>query len=461
MPHPDPAALLADWISGLDLADVPQPARDAAVDCLIDSVACMTGGIALASSRMALEMMQDAGSGRLVTVPGSAARLGLLDAAWLGGHTANALDFDDCFRDGAPSHPGATVIPPALALAEARGASGADLLRAVIAGYEVSLRIGRALNASPRRKAQVMGYVPWQTFGATVAGASLLRLDPRRIRSAFGITAMQAPVPGVRKAVEGLRPYGWIKNAYGAGAQVGLQSALLAEKGFHGHQSVLDGPHGFWIMSGSDQHDPAGYRELGEDWMIRRVEFKPYACCRWSHTMIEALALLRQGLAPADVAAVEVHGFGEFHSALGGPLPDTIVDAQFSAPYLAALELLDRSPARGMFETDLTDPAVHRMAGRVQLFHDPAYDPAHEARMATPVRVVLTTATGERRETHIEEPPTSVLRGGFSRAQICAKFLTVCAPVLGQSRAEQALDLLLGIERAEMRDLMALLATPA
>ncbi|WP_199259718.1 MmgE/PrpD family protein [Paracoccus binzhouensis] len=457
---PDSAALLADWIAGLRLGAVPCEARQAAKDCLVDAVACMVGGVSAASSRLVLETFRAAGSGRQVSVPGSPERLGLLDAAWLGGHSANALDFDDCFRDGAPSHPGATVIPPVLALAEVRGASGADLLRAVIAGYEVSLRIGRALDASPARKAQVMGYGSWQSFGATAAGASLMGLDPRRIRSAFGITALLAPVPGVRKSVEGLRPYGWLKNAYGACAQAGLHGALLAERGFHGHQSVFDGPHGFWIMAGSDRHDPAGYRGLGEDWMVTRVEFKPYACCRWAHTMLEALASLRGGLDPEDVAQVEVHGFGEFCNALGGELPGTVVDAQFSARYLGALELLDRSSARGLFEADLAGPAAAEMAGRISLHHEPAYDAAHDRAMSTPVRVVLRTRHGETRETYIEEPPTSVLRGGFPRARLCEKFLAICEPVLGAARAEAALETLCNIETATAERLAALLVPP-
>jgi 2-methylcitrate dehydratase PrpD len=261
----------------------------------------MVGGFPLESSRMALDVLRLNGGAGAITIPGSDARLSLLGAAYLGGHTANALDFDDCFRDGAPSHPGATVIPPALAVAEDRAASGAELMTAIVAGYEVSLRIGRALDASPSRKAQVMGYGTWQTFGATAAAASLMKLDAQRIRSAFGLAGLQAPVPGVRKSVEGLRPYGWIKNAYGMCAQAGLLSALMAESGFHGHQNIFDGPFGFWIMAGSDQHDVSGYRDLGTDWMITRVEFKPYACCRWSHTMIEGLAKLRKGLAPEDI----------------------------------------------------------------------------------------------------------------------------------------------------------------
>lgn len=454
------ATLLSDWTAGFALDTCPDTAIAAALNCMVDAVGCMVGGVAMSSSQMALDMFVEAGNGGLVTVPGSAQRLGLLDAAWLGGHSANALDFDDCFRDGAPSHPGATVIPPAFALAEARGLHGADFLASIIAGYEVSLRIGRAMNASPERNAEVMGYAPWQTFGAAVAGAHLLRLDPQRIRSAFGIAALQAPVPSVRKAVEGLRPYGWLKNSYGICCQSGLQAALLAEKGFHGHQEIFDGPYGFWIMAGSDRYDPAGFDALGQDWMITRTEFKPYAACRWSHTTIEGLAELTAGIGPERIARIELHGFGEFYVALGGDLPSSIVDAQFNARYLGALEILGRSPANGLSEADLTDPTVREMASRITLHHAPEYDALHHRSMSTPVRIIVHLTNGETRETYIEEPPTSIKRGGFQRRQICEKFLRLCAPVLGDQPAEEALRCLLDIANRPVAELACLLTPP-
>ena len=457
---PNAVTLLSEWTAFLDAKDISEAAANAAKNCVIDGLGCMIGGIGMASSRMALDMFLNCGSGRQVSVPGSTERLGLLDAAWLGAHTMNVLDFNDCSRIGGFSNPGATVIPAALALAEARGSSGHAFLNAVIAGYEVSLRIGRATTASIVRSSQVAGSSTWQIFGSTAAAANLLGLGPQQVRSAFGIAAMQAPVPGIRKALEGVRPYGWIKNSYGIAAQAGLQAALLAESGFHGHQDVFDGPHGFWAMAGSDRHDDSGYGGLGAEWLISLTEFKPYACCGWSHTMIEGLETLRSGLPSEQIEQVDVHGFSNFHESLGGELPASIIDAQFNARYLAALELLDRSPANGLREKDLSDPEVGEMARRITLHRAPQYDVPHNCNMSAPVRIVMKLASGEVRDIYIEEPSTSILRGGFQRRQICEKFLGIAEPVIGEERAEEMLKCVLQIETFDIKTLTDLL-TPA
>lgn len=203
---------------------------------------------------------------------------------------------------------------------------------------------------------------------------------------------------------------------------------------------------------------PEGYAGLGEDRLVTRVEFKPYACCQWSHTIIEALSRLAKGLVPGDVAEVDVYGILEFYRGLGGGMLDNIDDAQFNAPYLAALQLLGRSSEFGMSEPDLADSAVAKMTERVRLHHDPAYDVAQDATMAMPVRVEIATTGGELRALFIEEPPTSVQRGGFGQNQICAKFRRVCDPVLGAERSERALSMLLDIEHADFATLMQLFA---
>lgn len=448
---------LADWIVHLAAQDIPVATVTAAKSCILDSLACMIGGIGLKPSRIALDVLLSSTGVGKVCIPGTSARLGVLPAAYIGAYAANALDFDDCFREDAPSHPGATIIPAALAVAADRDCDGHRFIRAVIAAYEVSLRIGRAVDASSERKASVMGYGPWQTFGATVVASALLGLDQAQIRSAFGVAGAHAPVPSIRKFVDGVRPYSWVKNGYGMASEAGVLAALLAERGFHGNQEILDGEHGFWAMAGSDRYRrELAVDGLGEDWLINKVEFKPYACCRWSHTMLEALAQLRQEQSPDDIVSVEVAGFKEFVDALDGSLPETIVDAQFNAPYLGALELLGRSPAHGLDERDLVDAGVRAMAARIRIRHDPALDEAHETRMATPVRVALRDRQGERRETFIEEPSTSVRRGGFSQTEIGNKFINIASPVL-RATAAAARDMVLNLENHRINDLVPLL----
>lgn len=451
--------VLAEWINALKYGDIPQNVIQSAKICCLDSIACMVGGIELQPSQIILDVFRNEGTGSTATVPGTSAKLSVIDAAYLNAQTANALDLDDCFRAGAPSHPGVAVIPSTLALAETRNSTGNEFLAAVVAGYETSLRIGRAVDASTERKTEVMGYSTWQIFGAVAGAASILQLGVSTIQSAFGLAGAQAPVPNVRKLVDGVRPYSWIKNAYGIASQAGLLSVLLAERGFHGNQEILDGPHGFWVMSGSDQYDSRkAVDSLGVDWLILHVEFKPYACCRWAHTTLEALESLKGQINVESIQKVEIFGFYEFARCLVGDPPTTVTDAQFNARYLAALELLNKSSRFGLSERDLFDEQVLNLMEKIVIHHEDSYDQEHFDKGHSPVHVVLTADNKTICSGKIAEPATSNTRNGFSKEEMCKKFMSVSAPVIGEAKANAAMSMVLSFEKHSVRELMSLLS---
>ena len=149
------AQALAEWTARLAVGDVPPDVLHQAKRCVIDSIACIVGGLDLMPMRLLLDVLSKESAQGPVPIPGTAIRLGITAAAHFGAQAANVLDFDDSFRAGAPSHPGATVVPPALAVAAARRCSGLELLLAVVAGFEVSLRIGRSVLASPARRERI------------------------------------------------------------------------------------------------------------------------------------------------------------------------------------------------------------------------------------------------------------------------------------------------------------------
>lgn len=452
------ATVLADWISGLDYGDFPEDVVQQAKACCIDSIACAIGGIGLEPVRILLDVLSEEASAGTVPVPGTGRKLSLTAAAHFGSQAANALDFDDSIRAGVAGHPGATVVPPAFAVAAGRGASGRELLTAVVAGFEVSLRIGRAVQPSPSRRQEVMGFAPWQSFGALVGSAKLLKLTPDRIRTAFGLTGAQVPVPSVRKFVDGVRPYSWIKNSYGIGCEAAVLSALLAERGYHGNQEIFDGPNGFWIMCGSDQYRRELASEaLGSLWLIREIGFKPYACCRWTHTMIDAIRSLKPKLDGRGVESIEVTGFRDLAYSLAGDIPQTIVDAQFNARYVAALELSGHSPEQGLHEAQLADPRVLRLARVVKLNHDPDFDKPFHEKGTLPVRVDIQTTDGETLTARVDHPRGSAARGGFSDAEMDQKFLQLVSPVLGESQTRRALNLLRTMEQHSAQELSAAL----
>ncbi|GGE41058.1 2-methylcitrate dehydratase [Agaricicola taiwanensis] len=452
------SAILGDWIAGFNLADVPDDVVEQAKSCIVDSVGCVVAGTSARPSRLLLDTLERYGGVGDVAIPATGKRLGTLPAAYFMAQSANALDFDDSFRSGAPCHPGATIIPPALALAQAVPCDGAELLRAVILGYEISLRIGRAVQPTPERKAEVYGFSTWQIFGAMAAAASLLRLPRAAIIDAFGIAAVHAPVPSLRKlGTEDPRPYPWTKNTYGSASEGGVLAALLASDGYVGSRTIFDGDRGFWIMSGSDRFRPELLTEgLGTTWLLREVGFKFYGCCRWTHTMLDALRDCGAGVDPDAIETIEVAGFKELFG-LGGEAPTSIVDAQFNPQHLAALELLGRSPERGLADEDLVDPRVSRLRSKITMIHDPSADEAYYASGALPVRVTLRLSDGTTRAAARQDPSGSAAAGNSPEA-IDAKFLRLTGGVLGGDRARSSLSTLRNLENHSIAELIAQIA---
>ncbi|SDJ99373.1 2-methylcitrate dehydratase PrpD, partial [Bradyrhizobium sp. Rc2d] len=442
---------LARWVSSLRYESLPSEVIGKAKLCLADSISCMVGGADLVPSKTLLKVLCRSGQGS-VAVPGVSARLGLLDAAYYGAQTANALDFDDDLI----GHPGATVVPIALAVGQVAGANGADLVTAIVAGYEVSMRIGESCMPTYERSQNVKGYSTWQTFGSVVSAAKLLSLSDVLIENAMGLAGAQAPVPNVRKFMD-RGACGWLKNAYGIAGEIGVLSAHLAAESYAGNRNIFDGPNGFWIMSGSDQFRPQlAVNGLGAIWKIDDVNFKEYACCYYLQSALDAIDLLKNRQGTSDVERIEIRAFLELPLHFCGPLPNSIVEAQFHAPYLVALQWLGRSPAQGLREEDLTDPTVLALARKVALRHDPAMDRSFRECDLYPVRVIATDKFGASSEAFVERPRAAE-QSSQTQELVERKFFSIVSPKLGEKATTHAWNMIHEIEKHSVDELVRIL----
>ncbi|WP_087002110.1 MmgE/PrpD family protein [Rhizobium sullae] len=274
---PSIAKTIGEYIAAESFSRLPPEVIHKSRLCVLDSIGCLLGAINLPVSRMMQNFTGDLAVGHGV---------GLLDPAVAAFRTAtliNALDFDDIYEKG---HPGATVIAAALSMAAQRQCSGADFLEAVIAGYEVSCRIGISLLHRTSRKT-LHGHGTWQVFGATAAAAKLMRLDAGQAAQAIAIAAVNAPVASVMKTVYGKKP-SMAKNNFGAAAQTGVNAARLAAAGFEGPLDVFEGETGFWRMAGADECDFGRLtRAFGSTYEIFKIGFKhglSRAACRRAAT---------------------------------------------------------------------------------------------------------------------------------------------------------------------------------
>ncbi|MEW6105596.1 MAG: MmgE/PrpD family protein [Bacillota bacterium] len=440
---------LCEYLAQADLKIVPCEVIQKAKWCVLDSLGNAIGGGVLQPSRIIQGLITRWGGAEEATIVSSGARVPLPFAVYANSYNANALDFDD--THAAQGHPGSMVIPPALSVSEWASRPGEEFLSAVIHSYEVALRIGAALKATPERYKKVMGQASYLVFGTVSAASKLLGLDAEKTLDAFGIAGASAPVPFVRKFGLNLedRPVAWVKNNFGWASMAGLVAALLAREGFVGNRSILDGECGFWVMAGSDRCDFDKMTEgLGEEYLILDTAFKPYASCRWTHSALDAVELMKSregGLETSRIEKIQIKGFYEVGHSLSAANPRNIIDAQFSLPYLVALSLANKSPRFGLRESDLDDPEVRQLMDKVEIEVDEGYSRMFFEEHLTPSTVILTMRDGRvLSETVLK--PSGESESPVTEEELRDKFMRLVAPVLGGRAARSIMSGVLNIE---------------
>ncbi|WP_313136385.1 MmgE/PrpD family protein [Paracoccus jeotgali] len=359
------------------------------------------------------------------TVPGLQRRFAPGAAALLNGAFGHSLDFDDTHADSS-LHPSAPVIPAALAVAEMTEASGADLLAAIVIGFEVCCRIGMALDPTSH---YARGFHPTATagtFGATAAAGRLLKLTPEQMVSGFGVAASQAS-----GSLQFLQNGAWNKRyQVGEAAMKGLMAATLAAEGFLGATEALEGKHGF-LNAYSDLPMPERAVEgLGSVWETLRIGVKPYPACRYTHAAVDGLLALKRdhGWTAGDIDRIRVGLHRNGVALVGAPLAEkqrahSIVEGQFSMPFAAAVAVLrDRF---GWDDYDLLGNAeAEALAGRVEVVQDDSLEGLRH-----PFGAVLDVIS-RGQPFHLRIPDPSGEPETFpDDGQIAQKFLTLTAPV--------------------------------
>jgi 2-methylcitrate dehydratase PrpD len=289
------------------------------------------------------------------------------DAALINGAFAHALELDDDHRI-AVLHPGAVVVPAALAAAEAAGASGLTFLRALLVGYEVACRLGEVYRGSLFDNA-LHPTALCGVFGAAAAAAVCLDLDEDAFVRALGIAGTQAS-----GLTEWRADGSWIKRLHpGRSAHAGVLSARLACEGFTGPASIFEGDGGFFraFTHGEAIDVDAMTRGLGHDFRALGTAIKPYPCCRFEHGAIDlALEAVKNGVAPDDIASIAIRIYHtnvlSYHTE-----PKNPVDAQFNVPFAVAVAFTNKAVRLADFtQRGISDPAVLRLAGRIEVTED-------------------------------------------------------------------------------------------
>ncbi len=444
MKNSHPGQALADFAASLRSSDIPAPVLRRAEDLLLDWVACALAGKGARPVETITRFMERMGPGdgpSEILIHRS--RSSPLAAAVANAAASHFAEQDDV-HNGSVFHPGAVVFPGALAVAQANARSGAELLCAVVAGYEVGIRVGEFLGRSHYRIFHTTATAG--TLAAAAAVGHLLRLTPAQMLHAFGSAGTQSA--GLWEFLREGADSKQLHTAHATGA--GLTAAYLAQDGFTGAGHILDGAQGMAAGMSRDADVARLTDALGTRWALAETSFKFHASCRHTHPAADALQqLLRDhGLAAADIALVRAHVHQGAIDVLG-PVsdPQTVHQAKFSMGTVLGLIAVHDNAGLHTFDAHWRDAPVLALRDKVVMLLDAEVDGAYPARWIG--KVVVHTRDGRSLHRRVDEPkgdPGNTL----GRAELEDKALRLAAYRDGAGEAEmrQLIERIWGIARA-------------
>ena len=416
-------------------ADVTHHAKRA----LIDWFAALLPGAVLPPAIMLAEGLEDELDHGRAIVYGSNRRASLRAAALINATASHTIEFDDIFRD-AVYHPGCPVIGAGLAAAQARGANGTDLLRAIVIGYEISTRIGVAVQPSHYRFWHTTGTVG--TFGAAASVASILG-------ATAGQTAHALANAGTFAAAlqQAFRSDAMSKPLHaGHAADAGAMAAMGAARGMTGALDVLEGAAGFGAAMSVNPNWAAATDGLGSRYNITQMTFKNHGCCGHCFAAIDAALTLQaaHGFRHQDIAAIAVGGYQATLDVTGRKSVATPFEGRFSTPFTVATALVHGSVRLAAFEPDrLADPVVQALMAKIDVSVDPGCAAAFPG--VRSARVTVTLKDG-RQVSHYQPHRRGDPEDPLTDAELEAKFLELAGPVVGDSAARGLLAQLWAID---------------
>lgn len=413
-------ATLASFAATLRFDDIPAAVVERTLDLYADWVGSVLAGKGARPVEAIERFAQAMGPALVSGAPGSAEVVmsgrasSPLFAALVNGAASHFAEQDDV-HNGSVFHPAAVVFPAALALAQARRASGREFIAACVAGYEVGIRVGEFLGRSHYKVFHTTGTAG--TLAAAAAAGRLLGLDATQMLHAFGSAGTQAA-----GLWEFLRDAADSKQLHtGKAAANGLSAAWLAREGLTGARRILTGAQGLAAGMSQDAVAARLTDRLGERWALAETSFKYHASCRHTHPAADALqqAMRAHGLSADDIQAVTAHVHQGAIDVLGAvDVPQSVHQAKFSMGTVLGLIAVHGRADVNAFADAWRDTPVQAFRERVTMALDPEVDAAYPARWLG--RVTLRTRDGRQLAGRVDVPkgdPDNTL----SRDEIAAK----------------------------------------
>jgi 2-methylcitrate dehydratase PrpD len=441
-------AQLAEWAASFRLRDAPDEVVERMKALVLDLLRVCAVGARLPWSRAARKLQLELGGKGESSILLSGERLDAARAAFVNGSYAHACDLDDT-HVGSMHHPGASVLPAVLAIAERDDLDGRTVLEAAICGYEASLRIGLATQPAMFQRG-FMATPTCGTLGAALAVAKLLKFNAQDMAGALGAASSYAG---------GLAQFyhsgSFIKRINGGrGAESGVMAALLTKEGIWGPRDILEGESGFF-RAYAEKFDPLKVTgDLGRGFRLMEVSTKAHAGAgRLQATVDAGLALgTEHKLAPEQIADVEVGIPKVVEGKLTHGDPPDLQSAQLSIPFSLAMALTlgrTRGPQAGIrrndYETALKSPAICALSTRVRCVVDAEIEAGTNTE-EVPSRVTIRLADGRSLIARVEHPRGSPHRR-MSWDELSALFKDTVADALTPASLAKVLDLVAALDR--------------
>lgn len=414
---------------------------------VIDWFACLLpGSIEAPAIRLAEALSDEIGFGR-AHIYGTALQAPIRTAALINGTASHTIEFDDIFRD-ALYHPGAPVISAALAAAQAKGADGLDLLKAIIVGYEISTRVGVAVQPSHYRYWHTTGTIG--TIGAAAAVGSIFQLDKTRMAHALATSATMAAA-----LQQSFRSDAMSKPLHaGHAAEAGALAAMIAGRDFTGALDVLEGEAGFGAAMSTGANWNCATEGLGSRYNIEEMTFKNHGCCGHCFASIDAALALRPRSDHVAIKKITVATYKTAIDVTNRTTVETAFDGRFSTPFTVSTALVHGSVRLNAFTPErLQDPAVRTLMGAVEMVMDPGCDAGFPGRRSS--RVTVELKDGSRFE-HLQQTRKGDPDDPLSDEELASKYLELATPVLKAEKAQRLLQQLLRLDRANAEEIAEL-----
>jgi 2-methylcitrate dehydratase PrpD len=424
---------LARFVVGSRKEDIPEAVRKEATRTLLNWVACAVGGSRHASVDIAIRALAPFSGPAQATILGRHERVDALSAALMNGISSHVFDFDDTHLRTV-IHPAGPVLPAAFAWSEYKGASGADLLHALVLGAEVECRVGNAVYPAHYDVGwHITGTVG--PFGAAAAIGKLMGLNEQQMTWALGIAATQ-PV-GLREM------FGSMTKSFhpGRAAQNGFTAALLAEQNFTSSNAALEAARGWTNVLSSTRNYRAITDNLGAHYEISENTYKPFPCGVVIHPAIDGCLQVREqyGLKADEIARIELRVHPLVLELTGKKTPQGGLEGKFSVYHAVAAAIVEGKVGEPQFsDAAVSNPATVALRGRVNAVVDSAI-------AEDQVRITIIMKDQRRLEKFIEHCAGST-RNPMTNAQLEAKFHGLTEGILPAGRSRQLMELCWKIE---------------